>query len=43
LNVMKDLLESFSYPGKKAALVRPDRETVVIWTPDIACEGVLAQ
>jgi polyphosphate kinase 2 (PPK2 family) len=43
LGVIKDLLDSFSYPGKKAALVQPDRETVVIWTPDIEGEGVLAR
>ena len=43
LGVMKDLLESFHYPGKKTALVQPDRETVVIWTPDIECEGILAR
>ena len=43
LGVMKDLLDSFPYPGKKTALVEPDRETVVIWTPDIECEGVLAR
>ena len=43
LELMKDLLDSFPYPGKKTALVQPDRETVVIWTPDIEGEGVLAR
>ena len=43
LNVIRDLLESFSYPGKKTALVQPDRETVMVWTPDIECEGGLAR
>jgi polyphosphate kinase 2 len=43
LNLIKDLLDSFSYPGKKTALVQPDRETVVVWTPDIEGESVLAR
>jgi len=41
--VLKDLLDSFPYPGKKTKLVEPDRDTVVIWTPDIEAEGVLAR
>ena len=43
VGVMKDLLDSFSYPGKKTKLVQPDRDTVVIWTPDIEAEGILAR
>ena len=41
--VLKDLLNSFSYPGRKNSLVEPDRETVTIWTPGIGKEGVLAR
>jgi polyphosphate kinase 2 len=36
-----DLLESFSYPGKKNSLAEPDRETVFVWRPGIEREGVL--
>jgi polyphosphate kinase 2 len=43
LGVMKDLLDSFSYPGKKAALVEPDRKTVLIWSPGMEREGILAR
>ena len=43
LGVMKDLLDSFSYHGKKAALVEPDRETVLVWSPGMEHEGVLAK
>jgi polyphosphate kinase len=43
LAVIKDLLDSFSYPGRKSALVEPDRETLAIWTPGIDREGVLAK
>jgi polyphosphate kinase 2 len=38
-----DLLDSFSYPGKKNALVEPDRETVFVWAPGIEREGRLAR
>jgi polyphosphate kinase 2 len=38
-----DLLDSFSYPGKKSALVEPDRETVFVWAPGIEREGRLAR
>ena len=41
--VIKDLLDSFSYPGRKSAIVDPDRETVVVWTPGLEREGVLAK
>ena len=41
--VLRDLLDSFSYPGKKNALVEPDRETVFVWTPGIERDGVLAR
>src|ERR1051326_647243 len=43
LAVIKDLLDSFSYPGRKNAVVEPDRETLMIWTPGIDREGVLAK
>jgi len=43
LAILRDLLDSFSYPGKKNALVEPDRETVVIWAPGIERDGVLAR
>jgi polyphosphate kinase len=39
--ILCDLLESFSYRGKKNALVEPDRETVFVWRPGIEREGVL--
>jgi polyphosphate kinase 2 len=41
--VLADLLDSFSYPGKKNALVEPDRDTVFVWHPGIEREGVLAR
>jgi hypothetical protein len=41
--VLRDLLDSFSYPGKKNALVEPDRETIVVWSPGIERDGVLAR
>ena len=41
--VLADLLDSFSYPGKKSALVEPDRDTVFVWRPGIEREGVLAR
>lgn len=41
--VLCDLLDSFSYPGKKNSLVEPDRETVFVWRPGIEREGVLAR
>ncbi|HXJ00082.1 MAG TPA: polyphosphate kinase 2 [Micropepsaceae bacterium] len=43
LGVLRDLLDSFSYPGKKNALVEPDRETVFIWAPGIERDRVLAR
>ena len=41
--VLADLLDSFSYPGKKNALVVPDRDVVFVWRPGIEREGVLAK
>ena len=40
--VLRDLLDSFSYPGKKNSLVEPDHDLVLIWTPGIEHDGVLA-
>ncbi|MBI3675333.1 MAG: polyphosphate kinase 2 [Proteobacteria bacterium] len=34
LNLIRDLLDSFSYKGKKEKLVRPEREIVFSWSPD---------
>jgi polyphosphate kinase 2 len=41
--VLADLLDSFAYPGKKHALIEPDRELVFVWRPGIEREGVLAR
>jgi polyphosphate kinase 2 len=41
--ILCDLLDSFSYPGKKNALVEPDREMVFVWRPGMEREGVLAK
>jgi hypothetical protein len=38
-----DLLDSFSYPGKKNNLVESDREAVFVWAPGIEREGRLAR
>jgi polyphosphate kinase 2 len=43
LAVLRDLLDSFSYPGKKNALVEPDHETIVVWSPGIERDGILAR
>jgi polyphosphate kinase 2 len=41
--VLRDLLDSFDYPGKKHSLVEPDRDLVFAWRPGIEREGVLAR
>ena len=43
LALMADLLDSFSYPGKRARNVQPDRELVFEWTEDVARRGLLAR
>ena len=43
LGVLRDLLDSFSYPQKKNALVEPDHQTVVVWAPGIERDGLLAR
>jgi polyphosphate kinase 2 len=43
LALLRDLLDSFAYPGKKNALVEPDRETVTMWAPGIERDGILAR
>ena len=35
LAILRDLLDSFSYPGKKKSLVRPDSDLVFLWSPGI--------
>jgi polyphosphate kinase len=35
LELMRDLLDSFSYPGKKKSLVRPNPDLVFPWSPGI--------
>ena len=35
LEFMRDLLDSFSYPGKKKSLVKPDPDLVFFWSPGI--------
>ena len=43
LGLLRDLLDSFSYPGKRNTLVEPDRGTVFVWAPGIEHDGVLAR
>ena len=33
LELMRDLLDSFSYPGKKKSLVKPTSDLVFFWSP----------
>jgi polyphosphate kinase 2 len=40
LAIMRDLLDSVAYPGKKAALVAPDREIVSVWSPGMEKTGL---
>src|SRR6267142_584462 len=35
LEFIRDLLDSFSYPGKKKSLVRPESDLVFLWAPGI--------
>jgi polyphosphate kinase 2 (PPK2 family) len=35
LEFMRDLLDSFSYPGKKKSLVKPESDLVFLWAPGI--------
>jgi len=35
LELMRDLLDSFPYSGKKKSLVRPDPDSVFLWSPGI--------
>ena len=35
LAFMRDLLDSFSYPGKKKSLVKPESDLVFLWAPGI--------
>ena len=35
LEIMRDLLDSFSYPGKKKSLVKPKTDLVFFWSPGI--------
>ena len=43
LAFLKDLLDSFSYPGKRRALVAPDGNLVFFWSPGVAKNGLLAR
>src|SRR5262249_1489993 len=40
LGLMSDVLDSFDYRGKKAALVEPDHDVVFIWSPGIEKTGL---
>jgi polyphosphate kinase len=42
LALIRDLLDSFSYPGKKKPLLVPDGDIILHWTPGIEKEDVLA-
>jgi polyphosphate kinase 2 len=42
LALIADLLDSFSYEGKRSRRLRPDRDLVYQWTPDAAKAGLLA-
>ncbi len=35
VEIMRDLLDSFSYPGKKKSLVKPNSDLVFLWSPGI--------
>src|SRR5258708_38974377 len=35
LEFMRDLLDSFPYPGKKKSLVKPQSDLVFLWSPEI--------
>jgi len=35
LEILRDLLDSFPYPGKKKSLVKPDSDLVFFWSPGI--------
>ena len=43
LALMSDLLDSFSYPGKRSKLVKPDRNIVFPWSPDVEKRRLLAR
>ena len=43
LEMIRDLLESFSYKGKDAKLVRPDRDVVFHWVDDASVRARLAE
>jgi polyphosphate kinase 2 len=43
LELMRDLLDSFTYPGRKNALVKPDPEIVFAWHPGIEREDLVAR
>lgn len=43
LALMRDLLDSFSYPKKKAKLVTPDRDIVFTWAADVEKDNRLAR
>ena len=43
LQLIFDLLDSFKYPGKEKALIKPDRDTVFPWTPEAEKKGLLAR
>ncbi|HEX2591874.1 MAG TPA: polyphosphate kinase 2 [Rhizomicrobium sp.] len=42
LNILRDLLDSFRYPGKSGKRVRPDREIVFPWAADLP-SGLIAK
>ncbi len=43
LELIRDLLDSFDYPGKRDALVKPKREIVFNWSPKAEKHGLLAK
>jgi polyphosphate kinase 2 len=40
LELLRDLLESFDYPGKREKLTKPDRSIVFPWEADLAADKV---
>jgi len=43
LGLMADLLDSFKYRGKDDKIVRPDRDIVFTWSPEVGKKGLLAR
>jgi polyphosphate kinase 2 (PPK2 family) len=43
LELLRDLLGSFHYPGKTKKLTRTDSDVVFFWNPEAAREGKIAK